>query len=287
LPKRFYRRLGYPLEGIGFSYMSSKVPPIGYYISHRSLFTHWLWEKRKLSKWEAWHWLIAAVNFEDKLWFDGKEQVIVKRGEIITSLNSLSQEWLWAVHDTRSFLKKLTVDHMISTETNTRYTKVIVCNYDTYQNISQTKSKRITNVPQTDSKHLANVPQQHKEINNINTVNTIIVPPTPNGEDILLVAFDEFRILYPGSKRGLQTEFDNFKKKHSDWKEVIPTLVSALQKQIKSRDINRERGAFVPEWKMFHTYINGRHWETEIPLGEPQSQNKTKTLAEQAAQIKD
>ena len=78
--------------------------------------------------------------------------------------------------------------------------------------------------------------------------------------------FDEFRILYPGTKRGLDTEFDNFKKKTKDWHIVLPDLISHLKKQIDARDRTKKLypDKFLPEWKHLQTYVNQRSWEEEI-----------------------
>lgn len=73
--------------------------------------------------------------------------------------------------------------------------------------------------------------------------------------------FDEFRIKYLGTKRGNKTEFENFIKKHKDWKEVLPTLKTCLETQIEQRKKLKESGKFVPEWKNLQTWINQRCWE--------------------------
>ena len=75
--------------------------------------------------------------------------------------------------------------------------------------------------------------------------------------------FDDFRKQYPGTKRGLQTEFDNFVKKHNDWDKVVLTLGDVLEKINLSRQKKKERGEFVPEWKHLQTWINQRCWEEE------------------------
>jgi len=69
---------------------------------------------------------------------------------------------------------------------------------------------------------------------------------------------------YPGVKRGVQTEYDNFRKKHSDWKDVCPLLSPLIGVQIMAREKMLENKEFVPPWKHFATYINNRCWETEI-----------------------
>ncbi len=46
--------------------------------------------------------------------------------------------------------------------------------------------------------------------------------------------FEQSRQLYPGTKRGGQTEFGNFKR-HKDWKTVLPLLKPAVERQIEWR----------------------------------------------------
>ncbi len=81
-----------------------------------------------------------------------------------------------------------------------------------------------------------------------------------------LLAFDEFRKLYPGTKRGLQTEFKNFVKKHKDWRDILPLLKQRLEYQIQARRVRAERKLFVPEWKNLQTWINQRCWEDKINI---------------------
>lgn len=77
--------------------------------------------------------------------------------------------------------------------------------------------------------------------------------------------FDEFRKLYPGKKRGLDTEYGNFTKKHKDWGEVLPTLKASLENQIEERKRNDLAipKIFNPHWKNLATWINGRFWEED------------------------
>lgn len=79
-----------------------------------------------------------------------------------------------------------------------------------------------------------------------------------------LITFDVFRKLYPGTKRGNKTEFDNFCKKHKDWKEVLPYLTVVIKEQIAVKEAKKQKKEFVPEWKNLQTWINQRCWEEEI-----------------------
>lgn len=79
--------------------------------------------------------------------------------------------------------------------------------------------------------------------------------------------FDSFRKKYPGTKRGNDTEFENFKKKHKDWVKILPNLEAVINKQIEVRQNKKEKGEFTPEWKNLQTWINQRCWEEEYSSG--------------------
>jgi len=83
---------------------------------------------------------------------------------------------------------------------------------------------------------------------------------------ISLLIFDEFRKIFPGTRKGNQTEYDNFCKKHKDWPYCLQLLKPAVENQIKDKEAKRLKGVFVPEWKNLQTWINQRCWEEEITL---------------------
>lgn len=88
--------------------------------------------------------------------------------------------------------------------------------------------------------------------------------------------FDNARKSYPGDKRGNETEFANFIKKHADWRNVLPTLEEKIKNQISARDKKVRENKFVPEWKKLTTWINQRCWEEEIGegVGKPGEEKK-------------
>lgn len=96
-----------------------------------------------------------------------------------------------------------------------------------------------------------------------NKVNEIKTKEKKYQKEFLI--FDVFRNLYPGNKRGLETEFNNFQKKHKDWKEVLPELSDLLKCQINQRNLLVSQGQFVPQWKHLQTWINQRCWEENYP----------------------
>lgn len=98
-----------------------------------------------------------------------------------------------------------------------------------------------------------------------------------NGNENINV-FEEFRLLYQGTKRGKQTEFDEFCKKQKDWKEVLPILKSCLVTQIEQRKKLKESNKFVPEWQHLKTYLNQRSWELEFIFEDNRVQTKQKKI---------
>jgi hypothetical protein len=93
-----------------------------------------------------------------------------------------------------------------------------------------------------------------------------------NAENLI---FDEFRKLYQGTKKGNETEFENFKKQ-KNWKIILPLLLPTLKNQISNRQILSNQNKFVPEWKNLQTWINQKCWEDEItPSALPTQLNKT------------
>lgn len=72
--------------------------------------------------------------------------------------------------------------------------------------------------------------------------------------------FEEARKEYPGTKRGRDTEFKDFKR-HRDWKEVLPLLLPAIRNQNRMWRIEHTATRFIPH---FRTWLFQRRWEIEL-----------------------
>lgn len=81
--------------------------------------------------------------------------------------------------------------------------------------------------------------------------------------------FNQFRQAYKGTKRGLKVELENFKKKYSNWREIIPCLMPALEREIAWREQTLAAGKFLPQWAYLQTWINQARWENEFEAVEP------------------
>ena len=81
--------------------------------------------------------------------------------------------------------------------------------------------------------------------------------------------FDKFRKKYPGAgKLGIETEWDYFKKKYKDYKEIVPILNNAIDILIIRHDMKYKMTNFNQQWKNFRTWINNRCWEEAIESSE-------------------
>ena len=148
---------------------------------------------------------------------------------------------------------------------------IIIKNWSKYQTeYAHYRREKPKNLDNSLDNSLDTHPRQIK--NKIQNKNIPPIPPKQVGG--LLTqdekVFETARKEYPGTKRGLETEFTNFRKKHKDWKQVITLLSPAIRKQIDLRTRLKEQNKFVPEWKHFQTWINQRCWEeeTEMPRSE-------------------
>lgn len=103
--------------------------------------------------------------------------------------------------------------------------------------------------------------KKEKETESENTKNA-----APTAKE-LEAMFETFRKAYKGTKRGFKVEFDNLKKKHqSDWREVIPKLMPALENMEAWRAQQQQAGKFVPPYAMLQTWLNQQRWTTEYEL---------------------
>lgn len=105
----------------------------GYVKIYRSVVNHWLWIEKPYSKFEAWIFLLIRANFKDAKINIGFELFDIKRGQFISSQEKLSEQFGWSRNQVRSFIGLLENDKMIVSETTSKFTKITICNYDTYQ----------------------------------------------------------------------------------------------------------------------------------------------------------
>jgi len=194
----------------------------------------------------------------------------LQRGQLRITYKEIRDALYWMVGwhkmryskwDCEKALKWLRKATMITTRKTTKGLIVTICNYSVYQNSKNYESHnyappaKATRKPQTTD----TIYKNDKNVKN------------DKKKDMTI--FEEARKLFPGNKRGLETEYDYLRKKHTDWEVVIPLLKPAIEAQIAWRQ--NANGEFRPPWKDFKSWTYNRYWE--LVLTEPE-QAKDNTM---------
>lgn len=125
---------------------------IGWIKLNRDIVKHWIFKDEW--KFKCWVDLLILANYsENKVEIKGI-LLTCKRGELLYSLESLSNRWGGNKSKVRRFLKLLESDSMIELKSEQVTTRITICNYESYQgernaNETQTKHKRNANETQT------------------------------------------------------------------------------------------------------------------------------------------
>lgn len=115
----------------------------GYIKLHRRILD-WEWYKDSNTKNIFIHLLLNACY--DDCRFMGQS---VSKGEYITSLSRISSDLNIPIRQVRTAIKRLVQTGEIDTQTTNKYTKVTICNYESYQVEERKKSVKKTNKRQT------------------------------------------------------------------------------------------------------------------------------------------
>lgn len=111
-------------------------PNNGYIKLHRSILEWEWWDD--LNTYRLFTYLLLTANFEEKKWHG----ITIKRGQVLTSLDTLSKETGLSVGQVRRSLARLISTNEITSETTNQYRIISVCNYDTYQGEQQASDKQ-------------------------------------------------------------------------------------------------------------------------------------------------
>ena len=111
----------------------------GYYRMHRGWMDNPVFPNERLTKREAWLWLIEHAAWKDTVQSVGAHKVKVRRGQYATTTRFLAQAWRWSKGNVDRFLARLRLETMISNHSQTgpaggaACTVITLCNYDVYQ----------------------------------------------------------------------------------------------------------------------------------------------------------
>ena len=138
---------------------------------HREITKHWIFQDAEKFKW--WIDLLLTASHEDNKHLVGDRLIEVKRGQMVVSLSFLAKRWNTSKRTVLRFLTLLESDGMCNRLTHQKITILTICNYDSYQEVEQSKvtdddtdKYPIGNRSVTELKNV----EECKEINNITTI---------------------------------------------------------------------------------------------------------------------
>lgn len=107
----------------------------GYVKTHRSVFTHDLFNGDEFSRREAWLWLISNAAWKPHKARHKNKMISIDRGQLPGGRAHLARVWGWSEKRVRNFLESLKTEGMIEvgTEKGQPWAIITVCNYSKFQ----------------------------------------------------------------------------------------------------------------------------------------------------------
>lgn len=133
---------------------------------HRAIQQHWI--AQDMEKFGWWIDLLLLASYEDNKTFLGNRIKEIKRGQFIASLRFLAERWKTSKDRVSSFLKLLVQDNMITKESDNHETLITICNYESYQeisNVSETPSRHHQDAIKTPSRQTKEIQEIKEHIN--------------------------------------------------------------------------------------------------------------------------
>lgn len=199
---------------------------------HRQLL-EWEWYDDTNTKCLFLHCLLRA-NHNDTEWRGHK----IKRGEFLTSVDTLTRETGLTVSQVRTSLKKLISTNEIASKSQARSTIITVVEYDSHQGDDKQVSKLMTMKSQADDNEIATDKNlRTKECKNNKKITSRFTPPS----DIETVAYFESK----GSTHIEAEKFWNFydsknwfvgKNKMQKWRSSASGWISRNKTEISKVD---------------------------------------------------
>lgn len=143
----------------------------GYISLHRQILD-WEWFK-DTNTLCLFIYLLLSANFTDTR-FLGKK---IKRGQVVTSLATMSEKTGLSVQNVKTALKHLILTGEVTNVSNRQYRIITIVKYDEYQKPTNGLTDQLTNNQQTTNKRLTNNQQYHNNDNKGNKENKGINKP--------------------------------------------------------------------------------------------------------------
>jgi len=120
---------------------------------------NWRWFKDH-NTYKLFTYLLIVANLTDKPWKD----IIVKRGQIVTSTKHLSEETGLTARSVRTSLERLKSTQEVTSLSSPQYTVITINNYDAYQKVTRlATNERQTNDKRTTTTKESKESKEYKE----------------------------------------------------------------------------------------------------------------------------
>lgn len=110
-----------------------------------------------------WCFLLMSANWEEKKWFDGREEILIPKGSFITSAVHLAKNLKLTRQQVRTSFDILRRMRMLTIKTTSRWTQLWIVNWTTYQMNSTQTTKPTTNEQPTNNQPITITKEYKKE----------------------------------------------------------------------------------------------------------------------------
>lgn len=206
----------------------------GYFKVYRSIL-NWEWFKDRNTL-QLFICLLALASFKDGSW----QGVEVKRGDVICSVNTLSQKTGLSTKAVRVALNHLKRTNEVAIKGANKYSVITLVNYDFYQTIQENGASETASngadEGQTKGKQGANKGQHRKKVDSVNSVNNVkvsyaeFVTMTEEQYQKLIDAYGEKRTLACITKLDLYKGMYG-KKYSSDYHAILKWVIGEVIKE--------------------------------------------------------
>ena len=109
---------------------------------YRQIRDNWIWKQSEpFDKRSAWIDLLLSANRFEKTVHEGGQDVVVKPGQFLLSIEKLCERWQWSRNKVKRFLANLQSEQMLDTIRTHKWTIFEITNFALYQGFSEDASK--------------------------------------------------------------------------------------------------------------------------------------------------
>lgn len=148
---------------------------------HRSIMDHWIWTSHINSR--RWLDILLMSSWDDCTVMFLQKRVVLKRGQLVTSMRTLEKLWGTNAKTVLRFLHLLESEGMITTVRSKERTIITVCNYEKYQGLGVEDNNQKQSENFVDSLNGLEHQGQYIEKNNILNNNIIQTISRENDEN--------------------------------------------------------------------------------------------------------